>query len=94
VPELGDQRRDVGRVRRDVVAVVGRQRRVAEAAQIGRDHLEAGLGQGLDVAGPDALGLGPAVQQDERRAAAPCVLECEKGHRAADCTLAIDHGSL
>ena len=58
----------VDRVRGDVVEVVGREARVAVAAEVGRDHLEAGGGERPDVAPPDALGLRVAVQQ----AAAGC----------------------
>ena len=68
-PSSREQRLHVARVRADVVAVVGRQRRVAEAAQVGRDHLEAGLGERRDVAPPDPARLGPAVDQQQREAA-------------------------
>ena len=63
------QRLHVARVGGGVVVVVGRQPGVAEAAQVGHDHLEAGLRQRLDVAPPDPLRLGPAVDQEERLAA-------------------------
>ena len=44
VPEhAADERLHVARVGGGVVAVVGRQAGVAEAAQVGHDHLEAGL---------------------------------------------------
>ena len=69
VPEPAEQLRHVLRVGGHVVAVVGRQRRVAEPAQVGSDHLEAGCGERLDVALPDAARLGPAVDQQQRLAA-------------------------
>ena len=53
----------------EVVHIVGRQVRVAVAAQVGRDHLMAGLGQRRDVAPPDAFRLGIAVQEQQRIAA-------------------------
>ena len=82
------QRVQVARVRRRVVEPVGREVGVAEAAQVGDDHLEAGGGERGDVALPDALRLRPAVHQEQRDAAAalapvgeveqapdPCALE-------------------
>ena len=64
------ERVQIARVRGRVVEAVGRQVGIAEAAQIGDDHLEAGGGEGLDVALPDALRLRPAVHQEQRHAAA------------------------
>jgi hypothetical protein len=63
------QRVQVARVGGEVVEPVRRQPRVAEAPQVGHDHLEAGSGQRLDVARPDALGLGPPVDEQQREAA-------------------------
>lgn len=51
----------IARMRGGVVEPVGRQVGIADA-QIGNDHLEAGGGERLDVALPDALRLRPAVQ--------------------------------
>ena len=50
----------------DVVEVVGREVAVAEAAEVGHDDLEAGGGERFDVAPPDALGLGLAVDEQQR----------------------------
>ncbi len=65
------QRLHVARVRGEVVEAIGRQPGVAEAAQVGGDHLEAGFGQGADVAPPDPLRLRPAVDEQQRVAADP-----------------------
>ncbi len=65
--ERRDQRVKVARVCRQVVEPIGRRRAVAEAAQVRHDHLEARARERLDVAGPDALGLGPAVREQQRR---------------------------
>ena len=64
-----EQRVHVAGVRREVVEAIGREVRVAESAQVRCDHLEAGLGQRSDVAPPDALGLRPAVHEQQRIAA-------------------------
>ncbi len=56
----------IGGVRRRVIEAVGRETRVAEAAEVRDDHLETGLRERLDVAPPDPLGLGPTVDQQER----------------------------
>src|SRR5262249_19496683 len=64
------QRMEVARVRSGIVEAVGCEVRVAEAAQIGNDHLEAGGSERLDVASPDALRLRPAGHQEQRHAAA------------------------
>ena len=70
VPEhVVDERVQVERVRGHVVEAVGREVGVAVAAQVGRDDLEAGVGQRLDVAPPDALGLRVPVNEHDRRAA-------------------------
>ena len=53
----------------DVGEAVGATLAVAEAAQVGRDHVEAGGGERVDVAPPDAARLRPAVDQQQRRAA-------------------------
>ena len=63
---VADQRPHVPRVGGDVVEAVGGEAGIAEAAQVGDDHLEARRGQGRDVAPPDPLGLGPAVDQQQR----------------------------
>ena len=68
--DVVDQRVQIARVRGGVVEAVGRQVGIAEAAQIGDDHLEAAGGERLDVALPDALRLRPAVHQEQRHAAA------------------------
>ena len=59
----------VDRERGDVVEAVGREARVAVAAEVGRDHLEARAGERPDVAPPDALRLRVAVQEQQRGAA-------------------------
>ena len=63
------ERVEVGGEGRRVVEVVGREVGVAVAAQVGDDDLEAGRGERLDVAPPDALGLGVAVHEQQRVAA-------------------------
>ena len=63
------ERVEVDGERGDVVEAVGREARVAVAAQVGRDHLEAGVGERLDVAPPDALRLRVAVHEQQRSAA-------------------------
>ena len=60
---------EVAAVRGHVVEAVGADVAVAEAAQVGDDHLEAGGGERLDHPPVDALGLGPAV--DAAAAARP-----------------------
>ena len=82
VAELCQQLRHVLRVGGHVVAVVGRQRRVAEPAQVRSDHLEAGSGERLDVALPDAARLGPAVDQQQRLAALARAVVGQRAHRA------------
>ena len=62
-------------MRRDVVEPVGPDVAVAEAAEVGDDHLEAGRGERLDHLPEDALGLGPAVHAHERHAAEPLAHE-------------------
>src|SRR3954465_11666 len=57
------------RLRRDVVEAVIGEPRVPEAAHVGHDHLEARLRERAHVAPPDALRLGPPVQQYERETA-------------------------
>jgi hypothetical protein len=69
VPQPGDQVVQVVRVRGEVVEAVGGDRAVAEPAQVGHQHLEAGARERLDVARPDAFRLGPAVGEEERDAA-------------------------
>ena len=67
------ERVHVACVRRDVVEPVRPDVGFAEAAQVGHDDFEAGAGQRLDHAPPDALRLGPAVYEHERPGAT-CVL--------------------
>ncbi len=57
---------EVAAPRREVVDICRRQIRVAVAAQVGRDHLIARVGQRGDVAPPDAFRLGVAVQKKKR----------------------------
>jgi hypothetical protein len=64
--DVVDQREEVARVRRRIVEAVGRQVGVAVAAQVRDDHLEAGGGERRHVARPDALGLGVAVDEQQR----------------------------
>ena len=70
----------VARVRGHVVEAVGRDVGVAEATQVRNDDLEAGVGERLDHAPPDALRLGPAVDQQQRPRAAgfSCTNACVK----------------
>ena len=68
---LGDERVDVAGVGGHVVEAVGRVARVAEAAEIGNDDLEAGFGERSDVAPPDALGLGPPVRSKSGKPPSP-----------------------
>ena len=63
------ERVEVGGERGDVVEAVGREARFAVTAQVGRDHLEARGRERGDVAPPDALRLGVAVHEQQRRAA-------------------------
>ena len=78
-----DEQVEVAAPRREVVDVRGRQIRVAVAAQVGRDHLIARVGQRGDVAPPDAFRLGVAVQQKKRIAADAFVDERERQPVAA-----------
>ena len=71
------------RVRRDVVEAVGGEVGVAEAAEVGGDHLEARGGERRDVAPPDALRLGVAVHEQERHAADALAHERERARRCA-----------
>ena len=76
VPEhVVDQRVEVEGVRGDVVVAVGGEVRVAEAAQVGSDDLEAGLGERADVAPPDPLRLRVAVHEQDRDAPGSLVHE-------------------
>jgi hypothetical protein len=63
---------DVAGVGGDVAErVVGRTDvAVAEAPQVGHDHLEAGVEQRLEDPGEDALRLRPAVHEHDRTATA------------------------
>ena len=67
----GDEGMQVARVGGEVVEAVGREARLAEAAQVGNDHLEAGGGEWLDVPPPDPLRLRPAVDEEQGVAAFP-----------------------
>ena len=60
------ERVDVAGVHREVVDVVGREVAVAVPAQVGDDDLEARRRERRDVAPPDPLGLGVAVEQQQR----------------------------
>jgi hypothetical protein len=64
-----DQGPEITAVEDEIVGVVLRQIRIAVAAQIGNDDLVACLGEGPDVAPPDALRLGIAVDEQERMTA-------------------------
>jgi hypothetical protein len=65
---LGYQLADVARQRLDAVGGdAGRLRGEVVAAHVGRDHAEAGLGQGRDLVVPAVPELGKAVQQDDQR---------------------------
>ena len=59
------ERVEVESMRCDVVEPVGTHVAVAEAAEVGHDHLEARRGEGLDHLPEDALGLGPAVHAQQ-----------------------------
>ena len=63
------QRVQVAAVAGDVVEAVGAELAVAEAAQVGHDHLEPGGGQRLDHLPEHPLGLRPAVHAQQRHAA-------------------------
>ncbi len=62
----------------EVVHVLGRHVRIAVAAQVGGDHLVAGVGKRADVAPPDALRLGVSVDQKQRISADAFVHECQR----------------
>ena len=64
------ERVQVARMAGDVVEAVRGDVGVAEPAQVGNDDLEARLGERLDHAPPDALRLGPAVDEQQRPGAA------------------------
>jgi hypothetical protein len=64
--ECAHQRRHVGRQRREVVAA-GRLVAGAVAAQIGGDHVEAGVGQTGELRSPGPPELGETVQQEDQR---------------------------
>jgi hypothetical protein len=87
-PELFTERAEVARVRGRVAKAVGGQgRTVAHAAQVGDDHVEAGLGERRDVARPDPLRLGEAVHEQQRIAAltrTPVADRESVAHRAAE----------
>ena len=68
---LGDQRVEVAAVGGDVVEPVRPDLAVAEAAEVGDDHLEAGGGQRRDHPPEDPLGLRPAVDEQQRHAPDP-----------------------
>ena len=69
--QVGEQGVEVAAVGGDVAVPVGRAGlAVAEAPQVGHDHLEAGGDERLDDPPPDALGLGPAVDEQEGAGAA------------------------
>ena len=58
------QRVQVAAVGDEIVIAVWPDVGVAEAAQVGRYHLEPGRRQRADHAPPDALRLGPSVNED------------------------------
>src|SRR5206468_8723047 len=63
--DVVDERVQVARVPGEVVEAVGRQAGVPEPAQVGDDHLEPYGRERRDVAGPDPLGLRPAVHEQQ-----------------------------
>lgn len=73
----GHQRVQVHGVRGDVEHVIRRQVAVACTPEVDGDDLEAGRSQRFDVAPPDALGLGIAVDQQQRGAAHALVHICQ-----------------
>ncbi len=62
---FGDESVHVVDVRVNVVEPVGGHIGIAEAPQVGNDHLETGSSQRLDDTPPHAFGLGPAVHQQQ-----------------------------
>ena len=74
-------------VRGDVVEPVRADVAVAEAAQVGDDHVEAGGGQRLDHPPADPLRLRPAVHQQQRHAPLP---GADVGLREAAAVEAVD----
>jgi hypothetical protein len=67
--DVMDQRMQVARAGGHVVVVVGREPRLAEAAQVRDDHLEPRLRQRRDVAPPDPLRLGPPMDEQKGKPA-------------------------
>ena len=66
---VAHERVDVMRHCCGVVEAVGREVRVAEAAEVWDDHLEPGFCQWRDVAPPDAFGLRIAMQEKDGESA-------------------------
>ena len=50
-----------------IVVDLFRLARLAEAAQVGRDHAQSGAREGRDLVAPEPRGVGEAVQQEHRR---------------------------
>src|SRR5436190_5887222 len=83
--ERVEDRDDVGRDRRDPVAVdLLRPVGLAEAAQVGRDHAEAGVGERRRLLPPQVRRVREAVQEDYRR---PLALDV---HRERDAVGRVD----
>ena len=78
-PDAVEDAEDVADEVEDPVALdLSRPRRLAEAAQVGGDHPEAGRRECVGLIAPQPVGVGEAMQHDDRRPVTAGVLNVER----------------